>query len=212
MRQVEETDRKSRQDRFEGTVGDHIFVFLLLNESAQVCLLTQADISCLFKVGSDGWALVSETGVDSRYCGGRLSDWDPEGGYRLEFPMPEENDGNGTVEPAFAVPGATPWRTITVGSTLKVFTGTATGTFAQIIPATPGEGLRWDTSELYSKGTLRVADDANAIQTASHASAMSTVYYTLSGHRVGHPRSGCLYLMRTTDAQGNTTQRKVLFR
>ncbi len=74
---------------------------------------------CLFKVGSDGWALVSETGVDSRYCGGRLSDWDPKGGYRLEFPMPEENDGNGTVEPAFAVPGATPWRTITVGSTLK---------------------------------------------------------------------------------------------
>ena len=100
----------------------------------------------------------------------------------------------------------------TVGSTLKVFTGTATGTFAQIIPATPGEGLRWDTSELYSKGTLRVADDANAIQTASHANAMSTVYYTLSGHRVGQPRHGCLYLMRTTDSQGNTTQRKVLFR
>ena len=74
---------------------------------------------CLFKVGGDGWALVSETGVDSRYCGGRLSDWDPKGGYRLEFPMPEENDGNGTVEPAFAVPGSTPWRTITVGSTLK---------------------------------------------------------------------------------------------
>ncbi len=74
---------------------------------------------CLFKVGNDGWALVSETGVDSRYCGGRLSDWDPKGGYKLEFPMPEENDGNGTVEPAFAVPGSTPWRTITVGSTLK---------------------------------------------------------------------------------------------
>ena len=74
---------------------------------------------CLFKVGEDGWALVSETGVDSRYCGSRLSDWNPQGGYRIEFPMPEENDGNGTVEPAFAVPGATPWRTITVGSTLK---------------------------------------------------------------------------------------------
>ena len=74
---------------------------------------------CLFKVGNDGWALVSETGVDSRYCGSRLSDWNPQGGYRIEFPMPEENDGNGTVEPAFAVPGATPWRTVTVGSTLK---------------------------------------------------------------------------------------------
>ena len=74
---------------------------------------------CLFKVGDDGWVLVSETGVDSRYCGSRLSDWNPQGGYRIEFPMPEENDGNGTVEPAFAVPGATPWRTVTVGSTLK---------------------------------------------------------------------------------------------
>ena len=77
---------------------------------------------CLFKVGEDGWALVSETGVDSRYCGSRLSDWDPRTGYRIEFPMPEENDGNGTVEPAFAVPGATPWRTITVGSTLQPIT------------------------------------------------------------------------------------------
>ena len=77
---------------------------------------------CLFKVGGDGWALVSETGVDSRYCGSRLSDWSPSGGYKIEFPMPEENDGNGTVEPAFAVPGSTPWRTITVGSTLKPIT------------------------------------------------------------------------------------------
>ena len=77
---------------------------------------------CLFKIGEDGWALVSETGVDSRYCGSRLSDWSSEGGYKIEFPMPEENDGNGTVEPAFAVPGATPWRTITVGSTLKPIT------------------------------------------------------------------------------------------
>ena len=77
---------------------------------------------CLFKVGGDGWALVSETGVDSRYCGSRLSDWNPQDGYKIEFPMPEENDGNGTVEPAFAVPGATPWRTITVGSTLKPIT------------------------------------------------------------------------------------------
>lgn len=73
---------------------------------------------CLFKVGDDGWALVSETGVDSRYCGSRLSDW-AEGGYKVEFPMAGENDGNGTVEPAFPVPGATPWRTIALGSTLK---------------------------------------------------------------------------------------------
>ena len=73
---------------------------------------------CLFKVGDDGWVLLSETGVDSRYCGSRLSDWD-NGVYRIAFPMPEENNGNGTVSPTFSLPGSTPWRTVTVGETLK---------------------------------------------------------------------------------------------
>lgn len=73
---------------------------------------------CLFRVGDDGWVLVSETGVDSRYCGSRLSD--SEGGlYRIAFPMPEENNGNGTVEPAFSLPGSTAWRALTVGASLK---------------------------------------------------------------------------------------------
>ena len=73
---------------------------------------------CLFRIGGDGWVLVSETGVDSRYCASHLSDYDPQEGYSIAFPMPEENNGNGTVEPAFALPGATPWRTLTVGSGL----------------------------------------------------------------------------------------------
>ena len=73
---------------------------------------------CLFRVGDDGWVLVSETGVDSRYCASHLSDAE-NGLYRIAFPMPEENNGNGTVEPAFALPGNTPWRTITVGESLK---------------------------------------------------------------------------------------------
>ena len=74
---------------------------------------------CLFKIGEDCWVLVSETDVDSRYCGSRLSDVKHGNYYKLEFPMPEENNGNGTVEPAFALPGSTPWRTLTVGETLK---------------------------------------------------------------------------------------------
>ena len=73
---------------------------------------------CLFRVGDDGWVLVSETGVDSRYCASHLSDAE-NGLYRIAFPMPEENNGNGTVEPAFALPGNTPWRTMTVGESLK---------------------------------------------------------------------------------------------
>jgi len=77
---------------------------------------------CLFRVPQgtqNGWVLISETGVDSRYCASRLSDMKGDGLYTLEFPMPEENNGNGTIEPAFALPGATPWRTITVGHSLK---------------------------------------------------------------------------------------------
>lgn len=73
---------------------------------------------CLFHVGDNGWVLVSETGVDSRYCASHLSDCQ-DGTYTIAFPMPEENNGNGTVEPAFSLPGATPWRTLSVGETLK---------------------------------------------------------------------------------------------
>lgn len=80
---------------------------------------------CLFHINStadsrrEGWVMVSETDVDSRYCGSRLSDMKGDGLYTLEFPMPEENNGNGTIEPAMSLPNATPWRTITVGTTLK---------------------------------------------------------------------------------------------
>ena len=83
---------------------------------------------CLFQLGGDGWVLVSETGVDGRFCGSRLSEYYETSGnfegcvgatYKIEYPMPEENNGNGTSEPAIALPGATPWRTITLGETLK---------------------------------------------------------------------------------------------
>ena len=73
----------------------------------------------LFRIGNDGWVLVSETGVDSRYCASHLSDADTEGRFTIAFPMPEENNGNGTVAPGLALPGVTPWRTVTVGDDLK---------------------------------------------------------------------------------------------
>lgn len=73
----------------------------------------------LFKVGSSHWVLLSETGVDSNYCACKLGDADEDKIYRIAFPNPAENNGNGTVEPAFSLPGYTPWRTITVGDSLK---------------------------------------------------------------------------------------------
>ncbi len=73
---------------------------------------------CLFKVGEDGWALVSETGVTSGYPGSRLSDYDPEHGYTIAFPQKGENNGVGSEYAGIPLPGETPWRTITVGKTL----------------------------------------------------------------------------------------------
>ncbi|HSD06332.1 glycoside hydrolase family 97 N-terminal domain-containing protein, partial [Flavobacterium sp.] len=72
---------------------------------------------CLFKVNNNGWVLISETGVDSNYCGSRLIG-NKNGLYTIGFPMPGENNGNGTTAPGIALPGETPWRTITVGETL----------------------------------------------------------------------------------------------
>lgn len=38
--------------------------------------------------------------------------------YTIGFPQEGEYNGNGTVSPGIALPGETPWRTITVGKTL----------------------------------------------------------------------------------------------
>lgn len=73
----------------------------------------------LFHIGDNGWALVSETGVSSLYCASRLSEGTKDGLYSIAFPEKGENNGNGTPEPAIALPGETPWRTITVGDDLK---------------------------------------------------------------------------------------------
>lgn len=73
---------------------------------------------CLFHIG-DNWALISETGVSSLYCGSHLSDGTKDGLYSIAFPLPCENNGNGTAYAGVALPGETPWRTITVGDNLK---------------------------------------------------------------------------------------------
>ena len=65
------------------------------------------------------WVLVSETGVDGSYVGSHLSDYSAETGYTIAFPQPGENNGNGTPYAGIPLPYNTPWRTITVGASLK---------------------------------------------------------------------------------------------
>ncbi|TDH23507.1 glycoside hydrolase family 97 protein [Segetibacter sp. 3557_3] len=73
----------------------------------------------LFHVGNDGWVLVSETGVSSLYCASHLSDGNANGLYTVEYPNPKQNNGFGSTGAALSLPGVTPWRTITIGNTLK---------------------------------------------------------------------------------------------
>ena len=92
---------------------------------------------CLFKVQSPqppkrgiadaaAWILISETGVEGSYCAGRLlcaanspsGETGVTGAYVIGQPQPGEMNGVGTTSPAIALPGCTPWRTITVGTSL----------------------------------------------------------------------------------------------
>lgn len=73
----------------------------------------------LFHIGDNGWALISETGVNSLYCGSILSESSKNGLYTIVFPEPEENNGIVLNKPAISLPGETTWRTITVGDNLK---------------------------------------------------------------------------------------------
>ena len=71
---------------------------------------------CLFKTPA-GWVIISETGTDGNYVGCRLLN---DGGtaYHIGFPQPGEMNGQGTTTAAVSLPCETPWRTITIGSTL----------------------------------------------------------------------------------------------
>ena len=93
---------------------------------------------CLFRNGDNGWVLVSETGVNSGYCASRLLGH--KGGvYTIGFPQEGEANGNGTVSPGIALPGETPWRTITVGKTLAPIVET-TVPFDVVKPLYPAKG------------------------------------------------------------------------
>lgn len=93
---------------------------------------------CLFRNGDNGWVLVSETGVNGGYCASRLLGH-KGGTYTIGFPQEGEANGNGTVSLGIALPGETPWRTITVGKTLAPIVET-TVPFDVVKPLYPAKG------------------------------------------------------------------------
>ena len=85
---------------------------------------------CLFHEGDKGWVLISETGVSSSYCGSHISDATSDGLFTIAFPMEGENNGFGSTGAQMGLADShvspndkdtqwTPYRTITLGPTLK---------------------------------------------------------------------------------------------
>ena len=72
----------------------------------------------LFKTRNH-WVLISETGLEGTYVGAHLSDPNKEGAYTIAFPDSTENNGFGSTGAAISLPFSTPWRTITIGESLK---------------------------------------------------------------------------------------------
>ena len=98
----------------------------------------------LFRLGDDGWVLLSETGVNSLYVGTKLSEGDRNGRYLISFPEPEENHGVGDATATAALPMMTSWKTITVGETLKPIVET-TSAYDVVKP-------QYEPSQVYKPG------------------------------------------------------------
>lgn len=95
------------------------------------------------------------------------------------------------------------------GKAYQVFKcgGKITGSFEQILPATPGEGLEWDTSSLYTTGVLSVKQ-ATGVNSLRADSAARVEYFTLEGEHVNTPPHG-ICLERIISDNGKVVVRKV---
>jgi len=58
------------------------------------------------------WMSITETAVDTNYCGSRLSQISPDGEYSVQFPQPQECRSGEPVLPESVLPWYTPWRVI----------------------------------------------------------------------------------------------------
>ena len=124
----------------------------------------------LFKTPENVWTLVTETGVDGYYCGSRIGDY-KDGKYKVEYPMPEENNGNGLSAPGVKLPGATPWRVMAIGDNLAPIVETTLPwdlvepKYSIDKPARPGKGT-WSWI-VWQDGSINYDDQVKFIDLAA---------------------------------------------
>ena len=64
------------------------------------------------------WISITETAVDTNYCGSRLSQFSPNAEYSIQFPQPQESRDGGPFLPESVLPWYTPWRIIAISDNL----------------------------------------------------------------------------------------------
>ncbi|MES2923295.1 MAG: glycoside hydrolase family 97 catalytic domain-containing protein [Verrucomicrobiota bacterium] len=125
----------------------------------------------LFRIGGDGWVLLSETGVSSGYAGTRLGDPSPDGLYPIAFPEAAENGGVGDATVSGALPLMTSWKTITLGETLAPIVETTVSTDVVKPLYQPSEEYRpgrvtWSWL-LWQDQSMNLADQKKFVQLAA---------------------------------------------
>ncbi|MBN2708098.1 MAG: glycoside hydrolase family 97 catalytic domain-containing protein [Calditrichaceae bacterium] len=74
------------------------------------------------------WISITETAVDTNYCGSRLSWLSPDGEYSIQFSQPQEGRPGKSVLPESALPWFTPWRIIAIADNLADLAESTLGT------------------------------------------------------------------------------------
>jgi len=74
------------------------------------------------------WMSITETAVDTNYCGSRLSQFSPNGEYSIQFPQPQECRENEPFLPESVLPWQTPWRIIAIADNLAGLVESTLGT------------------------------------------------------------------------------------
>ncbi|MEG8988601.1 glycoside hydrolase family 97 catalytic domain-containing protein [Ignavibacteria bacterium 4148-Me] len=74
------------------------------------------------------WMCITETAVDTNYCGSRLSQFSPDGEYTIQFPQPQECRSGEPYLPESKLPWYTPWRIIALAENLAGLVESTLGT------------------------------------------------------------------------------------
>lgn len=72
----------------------------------------------------DHWIVISETGMDGRYCGSNLAQGSDDGHYRLRFPESTEVTTHGSMLPQSRLPFHSPWRLVLAGDLTTIMNST----------------------------------------------------------------------------------------